>query len=361
MNISVIVPSYNPDEKLISTVRGLAEEGFKDILVVNDGSDDKHLEPFVEVEKLPQVTVIRHEVNKGKGRAMKTAFLYCMENRKEIEGVVTVDGDGQHRPADVRRCCEAMRSNAEKKCVALGCRDFSRPDVPPRSRMGNNITKAVFRFACGIRISDTQTGLRAIPASLLPFMADVEGERYEYETQMLLEMNKAGIPFEEVTIDTVYIEENASSHFHPFRDSFKIYSVILKFVMNSLLSFVIDIALFTLLEYLIGDRMGRRAMLLTATVGARAVSSLYNYHVNRGGVFESDAPVKSTLPRYYVLCVCQMLVSYGLVYLLSEILETGKILTSVLKVLIDTTLFLLSFQIQRRWVFAGGKSLKEEE
>lgn len=360
MDISVIVPSYNPDEKLVSTVRGLAEEGFKDILVVNDGSDDEHLKPFAEVEKLPQVTVISHEVNKGKGRAMKSAFLYCIENRKEIEGVVTVDGDGQHRPGDVRLCCEAMLANVEKKCVALGCRDFSRPDVPPRSRMGNNITKAVFRFACGIRISDTQTGLRAIPASLLPFMTEVVGERYEYETQMLLEMNKAGIPFEEVTIDTVYIEENASSHFHPFRDSFKIYSVILKFVMNSLLSFVIDIALFTLLEYVIGDHMTQLAMLATATVGARAVSSLYNYYMNRRGVFEADAPVRSSLPKYYVLCICQMLVSLGLVYFFSGILKTGKMLTSLLKVLIDTTLFLLSFQIQRRWVFAEKKSSKEE-
>lgn len=360
MDISVIVPSYNPDEKLVSTVRGLAEEGFKDILVVNDGSDDEHREPFAEVEKLPQVTVISHEVNKGKGRAMKSAFLYCIENRKEIAGVVTVDGDGQHRPGDVRLCCEAMLANAERKCVALGCRDFSRPDVPPRSRMGNNITKAVFRFACGIRISDTQTGLRAIPVSLLPFMTEVEGERYEYETQMLLEMNKAGIPFEEVTIDTVYIEENASSHFHPFRDSFKIYSVILKFVINSLLSFLIDIALFTLLEFIIGEHMGRWAMLATATVGARAVSSLYNYFMNRRGVFEADAPVKSSLPKYYMLCICQMLVSLGLVYLFSGILKTGKMLTSLLKALIDTTLFLLSFQIQRCWVFAEKKSSKEE-
>lgn len=355
MNVSVIVPSYNPDEKLISTVRGLAEEGFEDILVVNDGSDDGHLEPFAAVRELPQVTVIDHEVNRGKGRAMKSAFLFCMENRKEIEGVVTVDGDGQHRPGDVRLCCEAMLASAEKKCVVLGCRDFSRPDVPPRSRMGNNITKAVFRFACGIRISDTQTGLRAIPASLLSFMTEVEGERYEYETQMLLEMNKAGISFEEVTIDTVYIEENASSHFHPFRDSFKIYCVILKFVMNSLTSFVIDIALFTLLEYVIGDRMTRLAMQATATVGARAVSSLYNYFANRKGVFQADAPVRSSLPKYYALCVGQMLVSLGLVYFFSGILKTGKVLTALLKGLIDTALFLLSFQVQRRWVFAGKK------
>ena len=355
MRICVIVPSYNPDEKLISTVKGLAEEGFDDILVINDGSDEAHSQPFAEVEKLSQVTIIRHEVNKGKGRAMKTAFQYCMENRRDIAGVVTVDGDGQHRPKDVRACCEAMLEKNDQNCVVLGCRDFTKPDVPPKSRMGNNITRGVFRFACGIRISDTQTGLRAIPTSLLPFMMEVSGERYEYETQMLLEMNKKGIPFAEVTIDTVYIEENASSHFHPFRDSFKIYSVILKFIMNSLLSFVIDIGLFTILEYVIGDRLEHWAMVLIATVGARVVSSLYNYYMNRSRVFEAEVSVRSSLPRYYILCLGQMLVSYGLVFAFSKLLSTGNLLTSLLKVIVDVTLFLLSFQIQRQWVFAEKK------
>lgn len=356
MRICVIVPSYNPDEKLISTVKGLAEEGFDDILVINDGSDEAHNQPFVEVGKLPGVTLVCHEVNKGKGRAMKTAFQYCIENRKDIDGVVTVDGDGQHRPGDVRACCNEMIAKADQNCVILGCRDFSKPDVPPRSRMGNNITKGVFRFACGIRISDTQTGLRAIPAALLPFMTEVSGERYEYETQMLLEMNRKGIPFSEVTIDTVYIEENASSHFHPFRDSFKIYAVILKFIMNSLLSFVIDIVLFTILEFIIGEKLPHWVMILIATAGARVVSSLYNYTMNRSKVFESEVSVKSSLPRYYVLCLGQMLVSYGLVNALSWVLKTGNILTSVIKVLVDVTLFLLSFQIQRQWVFADKKN-----
>lgn len=355
MKICVIVPSYNPDEKLISTVKGLAEEGFDDILVVNDGSDEAHTQPFTEVEKLQQVTLIHHEVNKGKGRAMKTAFRYCLENRRDMDGVVTVDGDGQHKPEDVRACCRAMLEKTGQSCVVLGCRDFTRPDVPPRSRMGNNITRGVFRFACGIRISDTQTGLRAIPTALLPFMTEVSGERYEYETQMLLEMNKKGIPFQEVTIDTVYIEENASSHFHPFRDSFKIYAVILKFIMNSFLSFVIDIALFTILEYIIGERLPHWAMVLIATVGARAVSSLYNYYMNRSRVFEAEVSVKSSLPRYYVLCLGQMLVSYGLVNAISWLLKTGNLLTSLIKVLVDVTLFLLSFQIQRQWVFADKK------
>ena len=141
MQISVILPSLNPDEKLMLVVNGLVKEGFDDIIIVNDGSDDAHLEPFKEAEALPQVTVLRHDVNRGKGRALKTAFEYCIANRKNIDGVVTVDGDNQHRPQDIKACCEAM---AERGEVILGCRDFSGSNVPPKSKIGNNITRFVF-------------------------------------------------------------------------------------------------------------------------------------------------------------------------------------------------------------------------
>ena len=356
MRISVILPSLNPDEKLMLVVNGLIAEGFDDIIIVNDGSDEEHMVPFREAEKLSQVTILTHEVNKGKGRALKTAFDFCISHRPDIDGVVTVDGDNQHRPQDIKACCEAM---LERDMVILGCRDFSGNNVPPKSKIGNNITKFVFKFACGIKLSDTQTGLRAIPAKYLSFMASVKGERFEYETQMLLEMNRKQIGFGEVTIETVYIEENASTHFHPIRDSIKIYMVILKFIMSSLLSFLIDYVLFLLIELLIGDKMERWLKVMIATAGARVVSSLFNYMFNRKAVFESDVPVAKSMPKYYALCVCQAAMSYGLVNMFSYIFRAKDFVTSLIKVVVDVVLFLISFQIQRRWVFAK-KNAKEE-
>ena len=199
MKITVILPSLNPDEKMVNTVVGLKEHGFDDIVVVNDGSDQAHLAPFESVAGLEGVTVLTHEVNKGKGRAMKTAFEYIMKNRSGISGVVTVDGDGQHLPKDIRRCGEKMEENPDK--VVLGVRDFSSPDVPARSRFGNNLTRFVFRFACGIKISDTQTGLRAIPFKYLSLMTKIDGERYEYETNQLLMIKK-----------TLFISTRTSPH-----------------------------------------------------------------------------------------------------------------------------------------------------
>ena len=179
MKISVVLPSLNPDEKLLMVVDGLIKEGFDDIIIVNDGSDEEHIAPFKQASEYKEVTVLTHEVNKGKGRALKTAFEYCINNRPDIAGVVTVDGDNQHRPQDIKACCEKMKENPKK--VILGCRDFSGEEVPWKSRFGNNVTKGVFKFACGIKISDTQTGLRAIPAKYLPLLSGVKGERFEYE------------------------------------------------------------------------------------------------------------------------------------------------------------------------------------
>lgn len=369
MKISVIIPSLNPDEKLNAVVEGLLAEGFNDIIIVNDGSDEKHKEPFDNAAKHSEVTVLTHSINRGKGRALKTAYEYCMNNRPDIEGVITVDGDNQHLPKDIKACCEAMLLHGDK--VILGCRDFSEENVPPKSRIGNNITGFVFRAMCRIRISDTQTGLRAIPIQHLPMMLAIKGERFEYETRVLLEMKRQHVEFCEVKINTVYIEENASTHFHPFKDSFKIYMVILrylignmmsfiKYMISSILSFVIDNGLFRLIEYIIGTQADKSIKILLATVIARVVSSLFNFFVNRKAVFKSDASMGRTMLRYYALCICQMGASYGFVFLFSHIFRANDWITSLIKIIVDMCLFLLSYQIQRRWVFAdSGK--KEED
>lgn len=349
MSVTIIVPSYKPDEKLVEVVQNLILAGFKDVLVVNDGSGEEYLSYFNTVASYKECTVISHEVNKGKGRALKTAFQYCIDNRKDISGVITVDGDNQHRAPDIRACCDSMLENVDK--VVLGVRDFSGDDVPFRSRFGNNMTRFVFRFTCGLKISDTQTGLRAIPYKYLPLLCEVKGERYEYETNMLLELNKKHIKFIEEVIETVYIEDNASSHFNPIKDSIKIYGVIFKFLFSSAASSVIDIGVFSLLGLLLVGRVSDSVRIFVATLVARVISSLFNYSFNRNAVFESKGQVKNSFVRYYILCAIQLCVSYGLVYLVTDVLSLNPILTIVAKVVVDTVLFLISFQIQRVWVF----------
>lgn len=346
--ITIVLPSLDPDEKLNMVVDGLLAEGFRDIVIVNDGSDAEHLAPFEKASTHPEVTVLTHDVNKGKGRALKTAFSYVLENRKGAVGVVTVDGDNQHTPKDIKACAEKMCQTGH---VVFGCRNFDLPQVPKHNRMGNKITSTVLRLFCGIRLSDTQTGLRAIPAQYLELMTKVRGERFEYETEMIFALKRDRIRFEEVVIETVYIEENKSTHFHPVRDSFRIYGIIFAFMFSSGASCLVDYLIFTTLVFLLENRLTRAVKLLCAVFPARAVSSLLNYTLNRKAVFRSEAPMKQTMVRYYLLCVCQTACSYGMVYLLSTLCDAGSALEVWLKVIVDVFLFMISFRIQQHWVF----------
>ena len=215
--VTVVVPSYQPDEKLCRIFAELENEGFDDIIVINDGSSPEKKAFFPDPKEHPAVTLLEHEVNRGKGAALKTAFEYFRANRPDRVGVVTADGDAQqrvqrlaaldvhvrghgqageqvdradgdaqHRAVDIAACSRLM---VEKDAPVLGVRNFDLEHVPAKSRMGNKITSTVFLLLCGLKISDTQTGLRAIPASYLGELCQVDGDRYEYETNMLLFMN----------------------------------------------------------------------------------------------------------------------------------------------------------------------------
>lgn len=350
MKTTIIIPSLNPDTKLEQVVVGLVEAGYDDIVIVNDGSDEAHRAPFERLEKLSQCIVLTHEVNKGKGRALKTAFEYILKNRTDINGVITVDGDNQHRAEDIKACDRLMLE--EKDSIILGCREFSGDDVPARSKFGNKLTSFIFKVACGVNISDTQTGLRAIPFKYLETMLEIEGERFEYETNMLLSLKKFDIPYSEQKIQTVYIEENQTSHFNPIVDSIKIYRVILKFMFSSIAASVIDIIMFSIFVWGIGDLLDNNSKVFVATFGARAVSSIFNCIFNKKAVFKSNAPFVKVLIKYYVLCIIQTAISYLSVAGLSALLSAqAEILLVLIKVIVDVILFFISYRIQKAWVY----------
>ncbi|MCM1149863.1 MAG: bifunctional glycosyltransferase family 2/GtrA family protein [Butyricicoccus sp.] len=345
--VTVVLPSLDPDEKFSAVVDGLLSAGFSDILIVNDGSSPEHLCFFERAAKIsPAVTVLTHEQNRGKGRALKTAFEYILQNRPDSLGAVTIDGDGQHLTEDILACSEAMLE--QKNRVILGCRNFDEPHVPPKSRSGNKFTRTLLFLGCGIRLSDTQTGLRAIPREFLPPFCEMRGERFEYETNMLLEMKRQGIAFSEVQIQTVYEGKNEGTHFRPVVDSLRIMRLIIVFMASSLSSCLIDLAIFYIALRLLPD--GKFAI-LAATAIARALSSFYNFNMNKKLVFGSGASYRRALFRYYCLCLPQMLISALLVTLLGRLASAGAILATVLKFCVDTALFCLSFFIQREWVF----------
>ena len=357
--ISVVLPSLDPDEKLHAVIDGLLEYGFSDIILVNDGSKPENLHYFEEeVAAHPHIIhLLHHEVNKGKGAALKNAFRYFLENRPDGYGVVTVDGDNQHHPEDTRRCCERMLETGH---LVLGCRDFTLEHVPARSRFGNQTTSTIFKIFVGMTLSDTQTGLRAIPRADLEVLSTVAGD-------MLLAMKNHSIPFEEVKIRTVYIEENKSSHFHPIRDSWRIYKLILahffRYTLSSLTSAVVDTGAYTLLGWALRGLLSGLTLTAAAGIGARVISSLLNFFLNKKLVFESSVSTSKAMLRYYMLAIPQMaaqvLLTQG-VYALLGIPDSATGLRTLLYAVVMTVLYVVSFMIQQRWVFAADRRAKEK-
>ena len=349
--IPIVIPSYEPDEKLLSLLKRLRENGFTNIVVVDDGSGEAYARFFDEAKETYQCKVLHHAVNQGKGRALKTAFNFCLQEFQSLVGVVTADSDGQHTPDCILACAEKLIEHPDS--LILGCRCFEGENVPDRSEFGNKCTRVVMKYLTGITVSDTQTGLRGIPAAFMQELLMVKGERFEFETNMLLETKVRRVSIVEVPIKTIYIEENKTSHFNPIKDSIKIYMIFGKFLFSSLSSSVVDLVLFSIFCLLLRDMDFRVVSYITAaTVLARILSAFYNYSMNYKVVFQSETPIKKSLPRYTALAVVQMSLSALLVNKLYPLFGGVEVLV---KIPVDVLLFFLSFVIQREFVYSEKK------
>lgn len=326
---------------LIALIKDLLSRGFGTLLVVDDGSSSGSLPVFAGIAALQGVEVVRHAINLGKGRALKTGFNHLLIHRPDLLGVVTADADGQHAAGDIQHVAEALLR--QQTSPIMGSRTFDR-DVPLRSRLGNTLTRLVFSFITGVSLRDTQTGLRALPMTVLPELLTLEGERYEYEMTMLAHLCRSGRTPREVPIETIYLSSNRGSHFNPVRDSMRIYFVLVRFYASSLLSAGLDLAMFSVCFAL------SHAVLLSVVVGR--LSSLLNYVVNRRFVFRSQASVPLSLSRYYVLAIAVVTVSYGLIVALSQYAHWNVF---VAKIGVDVVLSLVSFSAQRTFVFRRGE------
>lgn len=351
---AIIIPALNPDDKLIKYIEELIDNGFSCIIVIDDGSS-QNTYIFEQLEYFRECRIIHHAVNMGKGRALKDAFnYYLIHFSKTYAGVICADSDGQHTVPDVIHLSDAMMGGGQDNTLILGVRDFDNNNVPPKSKFGNKITKGILKFFYGGNISDTQTGLRAIPNKLLYTFLTLTGERFEYETTMLIDSLKRKINIKEIKIATVYLDSNSGTHFRPIADSWAIYKLIFgtffKYALSAGSSSLLDLGIFGLTSFILKYN-GLKTQILAATIIARACSSLYNYSINRNLVFENDASVQHTLLKYYALCIIQMCCSALGVYGLCHI-AVGNIMIS--KIIVDSILFIISFQIQRVWIFGGN-------
>ncbi|MDZ8200404.1 bifunctional glycosyltransferase family 2/GtrA family protein [Microbacterium sp. SSW1-59] len=337
----VLIPALEPGPRLPRLVDELLSvDPDLDVLVIDDGSGPGYDDLFSVVEDAG-ARVLRHPHNRGKGAALKTGFAEIARWAPEAD-VVTADADGQHRVDDILEVGRALRVDAAAgtSALILGCRDFG-GDVPLRSRVGNAVSRGVFRLTAGWSLSDTQTGLRGLPAALLPWALSLPGDRFEYEQNMLLRSRSAGVLAREIPIETVYLEQNASSHFRPLVDSIRVMLPVALFAGSSLLAFFLDTALLLLLSATTGS-------LVVSIVAARIVSASVNFFVNRRLVFHRRGRGRGReAMRYGVLAV--VLLASNIVWM--DALTGVGIPLLAAKLITEAVLFLTSYGVQRSVVF----------
>lgn len=338
ISVAALIPAYQPDPVLIEIARSLTESGFTAVVVVDDGSGPDYAWIFDQV-RAGGVKVIRHALNLGKGAALKTGMNDLLVEYPNLAGIVTVDADGQHDPADVSRV--ARRFAERPDALVLGSREFS-GHVPLRSRLGNSITQTVMRVVAGQRLVDTQTGLRAIPRALVERMLKVPATGYEFELEMLIAAKHLGFGVVELPIKTIYEEGNPTSHFEPLRDSMRIYFVLLRFGFISMMTACLDNVLFFLFFHSWG-------VVGASLFGARAIALVFNYAAVRRAVFLSREQHKIVFPRYLLLAAANVCLSYALITFLAGYFSVSVIAA---KISVESVLFIGNFAIQRDFVFA---------
>ena len=337
---AILIPAYKPDVKLVELCEKLIQHDELKIVVVDDGSGPECSEIFAA---LPEgIKLISYPVNKGKGGALKTGIKYIYESLPACERLVTADADGQHRYEDITKVLEASRRNPG--ALVLGSRDFGEQNVPLRSRFGNGVTRGVFAVATGVKVYDTQTGLRAFDRDCMKAFSEVYGDRYEYEINVLLKATEDDIPIIEVKIATVYIEENKSSHFNTVKDSWRIYKCIFKFACSSFIAFLIDYVLRLVFNFMPG---------WAANSAARVVSSAVNFYVNHKVVFNSKENTAKAALKYFTLALAVLIVDTVInEWLLIEVL---KIPVWIAKPITEIIMFFINYPIQKKYVYKKHK------
>ncbi|MBR3161690.1 MAG: glycosyltransferase [Bacilli bacterium] len=333
-----LIPSYEPDDKLIKIVKDLINNNFI-VVVVNDGSKEKYDKIFSNIKDISKV--LEYKNNQGKGYALKYGMKYIKNNYNNYI-IVTMDSDGQHTVKDANKLCDYIEKHPDEFAIGKRIRG---QNTPLRSKIGNSITMMVYKLATGVSIYDTQTGLRCFSNKLIDFNLNIKGNRFEYEMNVLLEAPLNNIKIKEIEIETIYYKDNNSnSHFNTIKDSFRVYKEIIKFSLSSIISFIIDYISYIIFILFINN-------ITISNIIARIISATCNYIINKKIVFNSKRKTNKSLPEYIILAIFILIINTFILNILVYI----RFNKYIAKIIVELILFLFSWQVQKRRIFRDTK------
>jgi len=343
INLFLVIPAYNPSVelvKLIETILNLDNDSvIAGIIVINDGSDGQCNDIFNKIAKIEHVVILKHATNLGKGAALKTGFNYVLVHYTDTPVIVTADADGQHKAEDILRVVKVATLNLDT--LVLGARVFGK-GVPIRSQFGNQLTRLVVHLFTGLKLLDTQTGLRAWPRQLCINALKININGYDFEMECLVKAKQIGATgIKEVPIQTIYEKKNQSSHFNPMLDSMRIYFVFLRYSSTAMTASLLDYILFI-------TAFSVTRSVIKSLIFARFLAIIAAYGMARQIVFKDSRPFSKTLPLYFVLVIGYMIISYGSISYLNEALGFNVVYA---KLITESLLFFASFTLLRELVF----------
>ena len=218
MTMAAVIPAYNERVHIADVVRRTRAK-IDNVLVVDDGSSDATAERARDAG----AEVIVHPQNRGKGESIKTGLRYWLD--RQIDFVIILDADGQHRPEEIERFVAAAVSAALPKLI-LGNRMNDIQSMPLVRRIVNGYMSRKISRICGQKIPDTQCGFRMVHRDLVPDLLN-GAERFDYETEMLIVASRKGFRIESVPISTVYSDEVSS--IHPVRDTIRFFNLMRRY------------------------------------------------------------------------------------------------------------------------------------
>lgn len=336
-NTSVLIPAFKPALRLVDIIDRLSEAYPGQIVIVDDGSGDEYQHVFDQCASKARTTVIRNAVNLGKGAALKHGINHILTTYSNNVGIITADADGQHAVPDIINV--ARRLSEKQNALVLGSREFG-GDIPFRSKLGNNISRIVYRGLLGLNLRDTQTGLRGLSSSFARACLSIRSNRYEFETEQLSLAASRQVPISEVMIQTIYEDHNASSHFNPLLDSARIYFVVLRYGFSSIATTVVDMAAFVLLLPFLPN-------VIVTTLASRAISICVQFPLLKRFVFHSSGGVKK-FGLFVGYVALTGLVSGVLQRELSQVTGAPAVAS---KVSIETVIFIFNFLFLRDILF----------
>ncbi len=343
--ILIIIPAYNPPIKLFDALLEKLDGAFKNILVINDGSDESYDKYFKKLER--KCHVLRHEYNMGKGKAIKTAYSYALDNYKGIVSYVVIDCDNQHDVEDMIKCCQKSIENPNS--LVIGVRDFSLDNVPFKSKFGNTLTRNIFKWLFNKTISDTQTGLRAVTPEVAKKLLNIPGERYNYELKCLMTCCEENIPIIEVPIKTIYIDNNKESRFNPINDSILIYKEFINYYLRLFIPYIISLITFLCIFYLLNSNDDLKALILTNSISG-IINIIFNVLMNYKNIYIHNNIGNNLV--YILKKVLKYFIAGFFIYILYNLLNVNLLLS---KVLIDILLTIIIYIIFRNVGFNSEK------